>query len=61
MPQSEERLTLMLEGHGTKEMATDFLNAGSSLLALRADDWAAAHGYRIDERTRHVAARWGEF
>jgi hypothetical protein len=34
-PQSEERLTLMLESRGTKEMATDFLNPGSSLLMLR--------------------------
>lgn len=61
MPASERRLAMMLDGYGTKEIATNFLNSGSAELAAAATRWAARHGYMIQYKVSDAGARWGEF
>jgi hypothetical protein len=58
---SEERLAQVLRGYGTKEMATDYLNAGSDVLSAAAQRWARQHNYRIIRMGRGAAATWGRF
>ncbi|GIE33807.1 hypothetical protein Ait01nite_068520 [Actinoplanes italicus] len=60
-PGSEERLASLLDAHGTKEIATDYLNAGTPLLAEAARRWAAANGYVIEQTGSVAAVRWATF
>ncbi len=58
---SEERLAQVLRGYGTKEMATDYLNCGSHVLAQAAERWARQHNYHIVRTGRGNAVSWGQF
>ncbi|MFD1045270.1 hypothetical protein ACFQ1S_06570, partial [Kibdelosporangium lantanae] len=60
-PGSTARLVEILHGHGTKEMATVFLNSDSTELAGEARTWARMNGYTIHHTPGHEGARWGHF
>jgi hypothetical protein len=60
-PGSEERLVAILDGYGTRDIAADYLNAGSQPLADGARRWAAAHGYVIRLSGSGRTAQWGSF
>ncbi|WP_212994818.1 ankyrin repeat domain-containing protein [Actinoplanes auranticolor] len=59
--ESQKRLATLLEAHGTEEIATVYLNAGSRVLADAARRWAAANGYTIHTTPYGGTARWGVF
>jgi hypothetical protein len=61
IPGSERQLGLMLDGYGTVQIATDFLNSGSTELAYAAEWWASAHGYTVYHSVGSATARWGRF
>ena len=61
LPGSEDRLAAVLDAHGTQQIATDYLNAGSPALADAARRWAAAHGYVIHQSGYGATVRWGSF
>jgi len=60
-PGSEQQLIEVLDSHGDKEMAEDFLNCGSILLSDAAEDWAARHGYVVYTVTGGPRVSWGQF
>jgi hypothetical protein len=47
--------------HGTKELATDFLNCGSPVLAGKAKRWAEARGMIIVYSARAATVQWARF
>jgi len=61
IPKSEERLNKVLDEHGDKEMAEDFLNSGSSILYEGGRQWANNHGYNITEGMGSHRVSWGNF
>ena len=58
---SEEKLGEVLDGFGTKEMAVDYLNAGSDILYVAAERWARRRNYRIYRTGGWRAVTWGQF
>ncbi|MBL7255856.1 hypothetical protein [Paractinoplanes lichenicola] len=60
-PGSEERLVPLLDGLGSKAMATKYLNSGSQVLADAAFRWARANGYVIQHTGGGTGVRWGRF
>lgn len=56
---SEPLLAASLDRVGTKEMAEAFLNCGNSRLHDAAQQWAPAHGFKI-EMGHGAVQRWGE-
>lgn len=58
---SEERLVQVLDGYGTKRMATYYLNAGSRVLREGAEAWAKRHDYKIVHTGGHAPVMWGRF
>jgi hypothetical protein len=58
---SEERLNTVLDQHGDKQMAEDFLNSGSTKLYEGGKSWAASHGYYISEGMGSHRVSWGDF
>jgi len=58
---SEERLNQVLDQHGDKKMAEDFLNSGSSNLYEGAKRWAEKHGYHIKKGMGSHRVSWGKF
>ena len=60
-PGSEERLSEVLDHHGDKMMAEDFLNSGSSKLYDAGRKWANDHGYNITQGMGSHRASWGQF
>lgn len=61
IPGSQERLNQVLDEHGDKEMAEDFLNSGSSELYEGGKQWANNHGYSITTGMGSHRASWGSF
>lgn len=61
IPGSQERLNQVLDEHGDKEMAEDFLNSGSSELYEGGKRWANNHGYSIMTGMGSHRASWGNF
>ncbi|WP_158886867.1 ankyrin repeat domain-containing protein [Amycolatopsis anabasis] len=58
---SEEKLAEVLHGYGTKDMAVDYLNAGSAALREAAEKWARRNNYRIHHLSGHTSVSWGRF
>jgi Ankyrin repeats (3 copies) len=58
---SEDRLAQVLHGYGTKDMAVDYLNAGSRVLREAAETWARRNNYRIVHMGGHAKVTWGQF
>lgn len=58
---SQERLNQVLDEHGDKKMAEDFLNSGSSELYEGGKRWANNHGYNIMSGMGSHRASWGNF
>lgn len=58
---SEKRLAQALHGYGTREMATDYLNAGSKVLREAAEAWAKRNGYEIVSFGGARTVSWGRF
>ncbi len=58
---SEEKLVEVLDGFGTKEMAVDYLNAGSDILRVAAERWARRNNYRIYTTGGRRVVTWGQF
>ncbi len=58
---SEGKLVQVLRGYGTKEMAVDYLNAGSEALCEAAEAWARRNNYRILHAGGRVVVSWGRF
>ena len=53
-------LIKILDRHGTKIMAEDFLNSGEPLLEKAAREWAECHNYKISQKTYgNGGASWG--
>ncbi|RJP40590.1 MAG: ankyrin repeat domain-containing protein [Phycisphaerales bacterium] len=61
IPGSEDRLNELLQIHGDKSMAEDFLNCGSQALNEGAHRWAESRGYTIGSGTGSHRVRWREF
>ncbi|HEY4018133.1 MAG TPA: hypothetical protein VGM75_05570 [Pseudonocardiaceae bacterium] len=61
MPDSEERLVQVLNGYGTRDMAMDYLNSGSSVLREGAERWARRHNYHVYYTGGRSAVAWGRF
>lgn len=61
IPGSQERLNQVLDEHGDKKMAEDFLNSGSSELYEGGKRWANNHGYSIMTGMGSHRASWGNF
>ena len=58
---SEAKLVEVLDGFGTKEMAVDYLNAGSGILRVAAERWARRNDYRIHSTGGRRVVAWGQF
>ncbi|MGH3857048.1 MAG: hypothetical protein ACRDR6_26915 [Pseudonocardiaceae bacterium] len=58
---SEEKLIEVLDGLATKEMAVDYLNAGSGSLRTAAERWTRRNNYRIYYTGGRHAVTWGKF
>jgi hypothetical protein len=58
---SEDRLNEVLDRHGDKKMAEDFLNAGSAKLYEGGKAWANKHGYSIGTGMGSHRVSWGRF
>ena len=61
IPDSQKRLNQVLDEHGDKRMAEDFLNSGSSELYEGGKRWANNHGYNIMSGMGSRRASWGNF
>jgi hypothetical protein len=61
IPDSQKRLNQVLDEHGDKKMAEDFLNSGSSELYEGGKRWANNHGYNIMSGKGSHRASWGNF
>lgn len=61
IPRSQERLNRVLDEHGDKQMAEDFLNAGSTELHEGGRRWANNHGYSIGTGMGSHRVSWGSF
>jgi hypothetical protein len=61
MAGSQERLVQVLNGYGTREMALDYLNAGSDVLRQGAEQWARRHNYHVYYTGGRSAVTWGSF
>ena len=61
IPGSQERLNKVLDEHGDKKMAEDFLNSGSSELYDGGKRWANTHGFSIMSGMGSHRASWGNF
>lgn len=61
IPRSQERLNEVLDEHGDKKMAEDFLNSGSSKLYEGGKRWANKHGYNITQGMGSHRVSWGNF
>lgn len=60
-PGTETDLAALLEQCGDKQLAEDYLNSGSEVLAQAAKQWAADHGYEIESGTGSTRAAWGQY
>lgn len=58
---SEEKLVEVLRRFGTKELAVDYLNAGSTALRVAAEKWARQNNYRIYRAGGRWEVAWGRF
>jgi hypothetical protein len=58
---SEVRLAEALHGYGPKNVATDYLNAGSGVLREAAEERARRNNYRILHMGGHANVTWGQF
>ncbi|MGH3669839.1 MAG: hypothetical protein ACRDSH_04285 [Pseudonocardiaceae bacterium] len=58
---SEEKLVEVLRRLGTKEIAVDYLNAGSDVLRVAAEKWARQNNYRIYRTGGRWEVAWGRF
>jgi hypothetical protein len=58
---SEEKLVEVLRRFGTKEIAVDYLNAGSDVLRVAAEKWARQNNYRIYRTGGRWEVAWGRF
>ena len=58
---SEQKLVEVMDTHGDKEMAEDFLNSGSGALSSAAEAWAARHGYEVYTVSGGPRVSWGSF
>ncbi|OHB65271.1 MAG: hypothetical protein A2Y76_08755 [Planctomycetes bacterium RBG_13_60_9] len=61
IPGTEERLNEILDKHGNKKMAEDFLNSGSRGLYQGGAQWAHKHGYQIWTGMGSHRVSWGRF
>jgi hypothetical protein len=61
IPRSQERLNKILDEHGDKPMAEDFLNSGSTELREGGRRWANGHGYSIATGMGSHRVSWGSF
>jgi hypothetical protein len=60
-PGSEEQLCRVLDGFGSKELAEDFLNCGSTTLADAAELWAKRHRYVVHRSGGAHRVSWATF
>jgi len=61
IPNSEDRLNQVLDQHGDKRMAEDFLNSDSAKLYEGGKAWANSRGYHISTGMGSHRASWGRF
>lgn len=62
LPESERQLAALLMVYGTKDMAEDYMNSGSPVLALAARKWANRRSYGITQgHSGSNRAKWGTF
>lgn len=59
IPGSERDVIAVLDQHGDKQMAEDFLNCGSPALAESGGNWAEEHGYSISTASGSSRVQWG--
>jgi hypothetical protein len=59
MPDIVSTLVRLLEEHGSTAIAEDYLNSGNEALSGPAKQWAATHGYVIEQVESDDPARWG--
>jgi hypothetical protein len=59
IPGSERDIVAVLDQHGDKQMAEDFLNCGSPTLADSGRSWAEQHGYSISSGSGSNRVQWG--
>ena len=58
---SESKLVDILMIYGSKNMAEDYLNSGSSILNEGGTTWARIHGFNINSGSGSQRGTWGNF